>query len=42
MGLIVTKKDDDIKDINDTVELPIEGAERLSAFDMSELKFNNQ
>lgn len=41
MGLVLTKKDDDIKDINDSVELPVEGAERLSAFDMSELKFDN-
>lgn len=41
MGLVLTKKDDDIKDINESVELPVEGAERLSAFDMSELKFDD-
>lgn len=41
MGLIVTKKDDDIKDINDTVEVPIEGAQRLSSFDLSQLHFKD-
>lgn len=40
MGLVLTKKDDDIKDINDTVEVPVDGAERLTAFDLSELKFD--
>ena len=39
MGLIVTKKDDEVKDINDTVEMPVEGAERLSSFDLSQLHF---
>ena len=39
MGLVLTKKDDDIKDINDTVEAPVKDAVRLSAFDMSELTF---
>lgn len=41
MGLILTKKDDDIKDINDVVEAPVKDAEKLSAFDLSELKFDN-
>lgn len=41
MGLVITKDDNDIKDINDTVEAPIEEAQRLSAFDMSELKFDD-
>lgn len=42
MGLIMTKNDNDIQDINDLVESPIEGAQRLTAFDMSELKFNDK
>lgn len=41
MGLVIRKEDNDVKDINDTVEVPIEGAQRLSAFDLSELKFEN-
>ena len=40
MGLVLTKKDDDIKDIDDTVEAPVEGAEKLAAFDMSQLEFD--
>lgn len=41
MGLVIRKDNDDIKDINDTVEAPVKEAQRLSAFDMSELKFDN-
>lgn len=41
MGLVLTKNDNDVKDINDSIEVPIEGAERLSAFDLSELKFED-
>ena len=38
----MTKKDDEVKDINATVEQPVEGAERLSAFDMSELDIKTE